>query len=153
NGAEYALATATGSDATSAIVFQRNASNGQSTLAPKGITFGGVACTPAIAWDGEHYAVVWQTGCGKPGTNLAFQLIDADGIRVQADGISCGSSLDPMCGVQLITQNTKDLAAYPEMVWAGGHTFSVVWMQGPPVASSGAPMDEIYFARIDCTAP
>jgi hypothetical protein len=153
NGSEFALASATGSDLTSTIVFQRNASNGQPTLAPKGITFGGTACTPAIAYDGQHYAVVWQAGCGNSGANLAFQLIDADGIRVQSDGSSCGSSLDPMCGVQLLTQNTKDVAAYPDMVWAGGHTFAMVWMQGPPVTASSPAANEIYFARVECTPP
>jgi hypothetical protein len=152
-GSEYALAASTGSDVTSSVVFQRNASNGQSTLAPKGVTFGGVACTPAIAWDGEYYAVVWQTGCGQPGANLAFELIDSSGVRVQADGTSCGSSLDPTCGVQLLTQNDKDVASYPEIVWAGGHTFSVVWQQGPAVADGGVTASDVFFSRIDCNSP
>src|SRR6185369_14683849 len=66
-GAEYALVSASGTDATAAVLFQRQSANGATTLAPKGITFGGSACSPAIAFDGETYGVAYQLDCGKGG--------------------------------------------------------------------------------------
>jgi hypothetical protein len=153
NGAEYGLATATGSPSSASIVFQRFQSNGVPSLTPVAVSFGGVACTPAISWDGEFYAVVFQTDCGQPGSNLAFELVDDQGFRRRPDGTSCGTSQDPMCGVTLLTNDTTATAAFPEIAWMGGHSFGVVWMSTdtPPDASTAD--GQIYFTRIDCTAP
>ncbi len=151
-GVEYALATATGSDVQASVVFQRFQSNGVTSLAPVGVTFGGVSCTPAIAWDGQFYAVVWQTNCGQPGSDLAFELIDALGVRQRPDGTSCGTSLDPSCGVTLLTNNTTEIAAFPELAWAGDRTFGVTWMS-TDTGDAGTPQSQVYFSRIDCTAP
>ena len=153
NGADYALATATGSSSAASVVFQRFQSNGTASLTPVAVSFGGVACTPAIAWDGEYWAVVWQTNCGQPGSNLAFELIDAQGFRVRPDGTSCGDSQDPMCGVVMLTANTSAVAAFPEIAWMGGHGFGVVWMSTDAPADAGTQPSQIYFTRIDCAAP
>jgi hypothetical protein len=153
NGAEYALATATGSSASANVVFQRFQSNGVPSLTPVAVSFGGVGCTPAISWDGEYWAVVWQTDCGQPGSNLAFELIDAQGFRVRPDGTSCGNSQDPMCGVVTLTQNTTAVAAFPEIAWMGNHAFGVVWMSTDSPPDAGTQPSQIYFTRVDCAAP
>jgi hypothetical protein len=152
-GNEYALATANGSDAASSVVFQRFQSNGISTLNPVGVTFGGVACTPAIAWDGEFFAVVWQTDCGQPGSNLAFELIDPSGTRYASDGTSCGTSVDPTCGVIELTSYTVETASFPEIVWAGGTSFGVAWMDTARGGADGGVDSQVYFTRVDCTEP
>ena len=91
---DYGLVTATGSDSAANVLFQRFLSNGTKALGPVGITFGGVSCTPSVAWDGQNYAVVWQTDCGQPGSNIGFELIDAQGFRLQPNGTSCEGSVD-----------------------------------------------------------
>jgi hypothetical protein len=151
-GQEYALATATGSDTLASVVFQRFQSNGVSSLSPVGVTFGGVSCTPAIAWDGQFYAVAWQTNCGQPGSDLAFELVDAQGIRQKPDGTSCGASLDPNCGVTVLTHNTTAIAAFPELSWAGGHAFGLTWMS-TDTGDGGTAESEVYFTRVECVSP
>lgn len=150
-GSEYALAITNGSDAQSSVIFERLQSNGTATLQPVGVTFGGVACTPAIAWDGEFYAVVWQSDCGEPGSQLAFELIDPSGVRWKPDGTSCGTSVDANCGVQLLTSNSTEVAAFPEIVWAGGTSFGVAWMNTS--RTDGSFDSQVWFSRIDCVEP
>jgi hypothetical protein len=96
---------------------------------------------------------VFQTECGQPGSNLAFELVDAQGFRVRADGTGCGSSQDPMCGVTLLTADTTATAAFPEIAWMGGHGFGVVWMSTDTPPDAGSAESQIYFTRVDCTPP
>ena len=152
-GSEYALATATGSDVSASVVFQRFQSNGVANQTPIGVTFDGVACTPAIAWDGEHYAVAWQTNCGQSPSQLAFELIDGDGIRQKPDGTTCAGNLDPKCGVMLLTSYPTATAAFPQMVWAGGHAFGIAWMATDDDADSGTRQSQVWFNRVVCTSP
>lgn len=147
-GADYALATATGSDTSASVILQRFEANGQSTLGPIGVTFSGVACTPAITWNGRYFAVVWQTRCGQPGSDLGFELLDAEGFRLRPDGTRCG--LDPECGMLRLTANGSQISSYPELAWAGGGTFVVAWTQSD-VADGGARASQIYFARVECS--
>lgn len=150
-GMEYALAITNGSDAQSSVIFERLQSNGTPNLQPVGVTFGGVACTPAIAWDGDFFAVVWQTDCGQPGSQLAFELVDSTGTRWKPDGTSCGTSVDANCGVQLLTSNSTEVAAFPEIVWAGGTSFGVAWMNTS--RTDGSFDSEVWFSRVDCEEP
>jgi hypothetical protein len=143
---DYALAAAGGGDS---VLFERFATNGVSIAAPRGVTFGGVACTPALAWDGEHFALAWQTECNQPASDLAFELFDGQGVRIKPDGTSCGGSVDPTCGLLLLTHNAKQSAVDPEMVWAGGHSFGVVFTEVDASDAAGSQSD-IYFQRIDC---
>jgi hypothetical protein len=151
-GQEYGLVVASGSDAASSVIFQRFGSNGTSVLQPIGVTFDDLACSPAVSWDGEYYAVVWQTKCGQPGSNLAFELIDSQGVRVKPDGSSCAGSLDAMCGVRMLTTNADQISLAPEMVWAGDHSFAVAWAQAD-YTDAGAGNKEIQMVRIDCSQP
>ncbi len=151
-GDEYALVSATGTDATAAVLFQRQSPTGTSTLAPKGVTFEGSACAPAIAFDGQSYAIVYQLDCGKVGSDLAFIRVDPNGTRRQLDGTSCADSVDPMCGRLVLTsQAERGGASRPEMVYGGDGSFAIVWMQGPagPNLDPGTPL-EVYLQRIDC---
>ena len=150
-GDEYALASASGTDATATVLFQRQSSTGLPTLQPKGVTFEGSACAPAIAFDGESYAIVYQVDCGKGGKDLAFIRVAADGTRRQLDGTSCGSSVDPSCGRIMLTNNKAEGASRPEMVFGGDNSFAIVWMQGPegPSLNPGVPL-EVFFQRVDC---
>jgi hypothetical protein len=159
DGQDYGLTTATGSDAQASVVFQRFLSNGVASFSPVGVTYGGVACTPRVAWDGQYFAVVWQTECGKPGSDIAFELLDKSGFRVRADGTSCGNSVDPACGVTLLTTKESTLInAKPDIAWAGAHSFGVVWsttdVSGEALdAAAAANSSEIYIQRIDCVSP
>ncbi len=150
-GAEYALVTTTGTDATAAVLFQRQNSAGLSTLSPRAITFGGTSCTPTLAFDGQAYGVAYQTNCGKPDGNVVFVRIDAQGVRYALDGTSCGDSVDPTCGQLQITQNTTVGASRPEVVYGGDGGFAIAWMQGPegPSLRPGVPLD-VYLQRVDC---
>lgn len=150
-GTDYALATTNGSDTSASVIFQRFQSNGIKNLGPIGVTFDGVACTPAIAWNGEHFGVVWQTHCGQPGSDLAFELVDTEGYRLRANGTRCDT--DPTCGVTRLTSNTTAIAAFPEIAWAGGRGFAVTWMMTDSNADAGAPGSQVYFSRIDCASP
>jgi hypothetical protein len=151
SGSEYALVSATGTDATAAVLFQRQSSTGTSTLPPTGITFGGSACAPAIAFDGEAYGVVYQTDCNQAGSDLAFVRINADGTRYALDGTSCGSSVDPKCGELTFSHNELEVASRPEIVLGTDGSFAVVWMQGKEGANLDpqAPL-EVYLQRIRC---
>ncbi len=150
-GAEYALVTTSGTDATAAVLFQRQDVSGGSTLSPRAITFGGSACTPTLAFDGQTYGVVYQTNCGKPDGNVVFVRVDAQGTRLKVDGTSCGDSVDPTCGELRITQNTTEGASRPEVIYGGDGSYAIVWMQGPegPNLRPGVPLD-VYFQRVDC---
>ena len=150
-GSEYALVSATGTDATAAVLFQRQSPTGATTLSPKGITFGGSACAPAIAFDGEAYGVVYQIDCNHAGSDLAFVRINADGTRYALDGTSCGASVDPKCGEVLISHSEIEGASRPEMVLGTDGSFAVVWMQGREGANLDptVPLD-IYLQRIRC---
>jgi hypothetical protein len=150
-GDEYAVVSASGSDATATVLFQRQSSTGLTTLAPKGVTFEGTTCAPALAFDGSAYAIVYQLSCGAAGSDLAFIRVAPDGTRLQTDGTSCGSSVDPACGRLILTHNDREGASRPEMIFGGDASFGVVWMQGPegPSLNPGVPL-EVFFQRIEC---
>lgn len=150
-GNEYALVSATGTDATAAVLFQRQSPSGTSTLLPTGVTFGGSACAPAIAFDGEAYGIVYQTDCNRSGSDLAFVRIAADGTRFAIDGTSCGDSVDPKCGQVTFSHSELEGASRPEIVRGTDGSFAVVWMQGKEGASldSTAPLN-VYLQRIRC---
>src|SRR5262249_19675626 len=117
---DYALLTASGDDNGANVVLSRFHQNGTTVLPARGVTFGGVAGTPSLAWGGAQFAVAWQTDCGQAGSALAFELVDKNGVRVRRDGTSCGASLDPDCGVTMLSQTGGSIAASPDLVWAGG---------------------------------
>jgi hypothetical protein len=150
-GDEYALVSATGTDATATVLFQRQSSTGVATLAPKGVTFEGSACAPAIAFDGDSYGIVYQVDCGKGGSDLAFIRVARDGTRRQLDGTTCGDSVDPACGRLMLTGSDRANASRPEMVFGGDNSFAIVWMAGPegPSLNAGVPL-EVYLQRVEC---
>ena len=151
NGSDYAVISATGSEAAAAVIYQRQSATGATTLAPRGVTFGGSTCTPAIAYDGTGYGVVYQAECGTAGSDLSFVHIDQDGVRTGLDGSSCGNSVDPACGVIRASHDVRQGASQPQMVYGGDGQFAIVWMQGEAGAnlSSGVPL-EVYMQRISC---
>lgn len=145
----YALASIAGSPTQASVVFQRLQSNGQSALLPRGVSFEGVACTPTVAWNGEHYAIAWQTDCSIAGSDLAFVLVDKGGTRIRPDGTSCVGSFDNDCGVQIIVPSEAGLASFPELVWAGNSNFGLVWMERQGRDASTAEAN-VMFTEIDC---
>jgi hypothetical protein len=149
SGTDYALVYSTDDAATTKIDFQRFASNGVALLQPTPATVNGVACTPAVAWDGEHYAVAWQTFCGQPSSQAAFELLDAQGQRINADGTACDIAVDPNCGILHAPPSTSAIAGTPDLVWAGGHTFGLVWAQ-IDAPDGGGGESQVYFNRIEC---
>ena len=152
SGSDYAVVSATGSEAAAAVIYQRQSATGTTTLPARGVTFGGSTCTPAIAYDGTGYGVVYQAECGTPGSDLAFVHIDADGVRTALDGSSCGNSVDPACGVITASHDVREGASQPQMVYGGDGQFAIVWMQGAAGASlqsDAVPLD-IYMQRISC---
>ncbi len=102
----------------------------------------GNPCTPAVAFNGERYALVWQDDCGKAGSKLVFAIIDDGGNPLQADGTSCYNSGDPSCGIVTVSPDAEGTAAFPEMISVGGK-FAVTWMN--------APQDRIYFSHVACS--
>ena len=152
NGSDYAVLSATGSEAAAAVIYQRQSATGLTTRPARGVTFGGSTCTPAIAYDGTGYGVVYQAECGKPGSDLAFVHIDADGVRTALDGSSCADSVDPACGVITASHDVREGASQPQMVYGGDGQFAIVWMQGAAGAdlqSATIPL-EIFLQRISC---
>jgi hypothetical protein len=150
-GDEYAVASASGTDATATILFQRQSPTGTTTLMPKGVTFEGSTCAPAIAFDGNAYAIVYQESCGQTGSDLEFIRVSSDGTRLKLDGSSCGDSVDPACGRLTIATSDREGASHPEMVFGGDNSFAIVWMQGTQGFSlqPDVPL-EVYFQRVDC---
>jgi hypothetical protein len=149
----YALASATGTDATAAVLFQRQNANGTPSLPPTTVTFEGTDCAPAIAFDGTNYAIAYQLGCGTIASALAFIRIAPDGTRLQLDGTSCGMSTDPACGRLFIaTPSANGSAARPQMVLGNDGAFTIVWMQGlatMPGTNTTTPLD-VYLQRVTC---
>jgi hypothetical protein len=145
---DYALVAATGGAPAATITIERFASNGVQILPPHAVTFGGIACTPSVAWDGEAYGITWQTLCNQNGSSLAFELVDKNGLRLAADGSICPPS-EPACGTEFLAGTAATRQSDPEMVWAGGNSFAVVWTE---VSATDAGMDasEVYFSRVDC---
>lgn len=145
----YSLVSIAGSSNAASVVFQRLQSNGQSALLPRGVSFQGVACTPTIAFNDDHYGIAWQTNCADPGSELAFVLIDKTGSRIRADGTSCLGTFDDACGVQIIVPSEAGLASYPELVWAGGHNFGLTWMEREG-REAGQAAANVMFTEIAC---
>jgi hypothetical protein len=149
----YALASASGTDATATVLFQRQNSNGTANLAPKAVTFEGADCAPAIAYDGTNYAIAYQLGCGTIASAVAFIRIAPDGTRLQLDGTSCGANADPACGrLYIATPSANGSAARPQMVIGADGAFTIVWMQGlaaTPGGASATPLD-VYLQRVTC---
>jgi hypothetical protein len=145
---DYALVAATGGAPAATITIERFAANGVNVLPAHGVTFGGIACTPSVAWDGEAYAVTWQTICGMPGSGLAFELVDKNGQRLAPDGTVCPVN-EPACGTTILAGNAATRQTDPEMVWAGGGSFGVTWTEQEAL-DGGGDSSEVYFQRVDC---
>jgi hypothetical protein len=145
---DYALVAATGGGPSAALTNQRFAPNGVSVLPPHGVTFGGIACTPSVAWNGEAYGITWQTICGQPGSGLAFELVDKNGMRLAADGSICPAN-EPICGTIILGSNAATRQTDPEMVWAGNNSFAVTWTE-VSAQDGGGDTSEVYFSRVDC---
>jgi hypothetical protein len=145
---DYALVAATGGSPSAAITLERFATNGVNLLPAHGVTFGGTPCTPTVAWDGEAYGVSWQTLCGMPGSAMAFELVDKAGQRLSASGTVCPAT-EPTCGTTFLASNASTQQSDPEMVWAGSHSYAVVWTE---ISSddAGASASDVYFTRVDC---
>lgn len=148
----YALATGDGDASGASVVFQRFASNGNGALAGVPVTFGRSSCAPTLAYDGLRYANAWQTPCSDPRSAVAFELIDEDGVRVQSNGQSCGTSTAPNCGVIAVADDASFWAGAPDVAWAGGSSFGVAWQQHP-LFDGGDGEDDVWFARVDCVNP
>lgn len=151
DGADYALSSATGTDATATVIYQRQSSNGANATSARGVTFGGSDCAPSIAFDGQAYGIVYQTSCGSPSSDLAFVRIDSTGVRYALDGTSCGASVDPSCGVVYLTHNQRQSASQPQMVYGGEGEFGIAWME----TSEGTALDsnnaiDVYLQRVSC---
>jgi hypothetical protein len=144
---DYALVAATGGAPAATITLERFASNGVNTLSAHGVTFGGIACTPSVAWDGEAYGIAWQTLCNNPGSSLAFELVDKGANRLAADGSVCPFN-EPTCGTAILAGSATTRQIDPEMVWAGGNSFGVVWTEQDAV--DGGDTSEVFFQRVDC---
>jgi hypothetical protein len=127
--------------ATGAIKFSRIRRDNGAILGVQQITTRDVPCTPAVAYNGERYAVVWQDKCGQEGSRLVFGLID-DGGLLQSNGKSCFGSADPACGMLNVYPDAAGTAAFPNMISVNGE-LAVVWMN--------APQRRIHFSRIVCT--
>jgi hypothetical protein len=145
---DYALVAATGGAPSAAITLERFASNGVNVLPAHGVTFGGIACTPSVAWDGEAFGVTWQTICGMPGSSLAFELVDKNGERLAPDGSVCPGN-EPACGTTILAGAASTRQTDPEMVWAGAGSFGVVWTEQAAL-DGGGDSSEVYFQRVDC---
>ena len=145
---DYALVAATNGSPSAAITIERFAPNGVNVLPPHGVTFGGVACTPTVAWDGEAYGIGWQTICGQPGSGLAFELVDKSGQRLAEDGSICPAS-EPACGTTILANTTSTSQTDPEMVWAGDNSFALTWTEVGAL-DGGEASSEVYFSRVDC---
>ncbi len=145
---DYAMAAATGGAPSAVITLQRFAPNGVSVLPANGVTFGVVACEPAVAWDGEAYGLVWQTLCGMPGSGVDFELLDKAAQRLAPDGTLCPSSASG-CGLVTVAVNSSTIQTSPEMTWAGGHSFAVTWTEESS-SDGGQESSDVYFSRIDC---
>jgi hypothetical protein len=130
------------------ITLQRFASNGVSLLPAHGVTFSGIACEPTVAWDGEAYGIAWQTLCGQPGSEMAFELVDKSADRLAPDGTVCPVS-QPGCGSVSLAVNGMAIESSPEIVWAGDHSFGVVWTEVTP-SDAGEAASDVYFSRVDC---
>jgi hypothetical protein len=150
-GDEYALVAATGTNASANILFQRQSSTGTPTLQPTAVTYEGSACAPAIAFDGNAYAIVYQMSCGTLKSPLGFIRVAPDGTRLKLDGTPCTGSPDPTCGRLEILPDEGQGASRPEMVFGNDSSFAIVWMQGPegPSLNPGVPL-EVFFQRVDC---
>jgi hypothetical protein len=126
---------------TGQVKFARITSKGD-ILAQQKVFEGGAPCTPAVSFNGEHYAIVWQDKCGEEGSQIVFALIDDSGHPLQPDGKSCFGSSDPRCGLVVVPPDAEGTASFPAMISVNG-TFAVTWMN--------APKRRIQFAQIVCT--
>lgn len=125
---------------TGAVRFSRITTDGK-LMAIQQVTGAGDPCTPAVAYNGRHYAVAWQDQCGKTGSKLVFATIGADGTPLQPSGKSCSGSSDPNCGLVTVSLDTDGTDAFPEMIGVNGR-FAVTWMN--------APKGRIYFSHVVC---
>jgi hypothetical protein len=127
---------------TGAIQFSRIRSDNGAILGVQKLTVRDLPCTPAVAYNGERYAVVWQDRCGQEGSKLVFGLVDDSGSLLTPDGKSCYGSADPACGLRDVYPDAAGTAAFPSMISVNGE-LAVVWMN--------APKKRIHVSRIVCT--
>jgi large repetitive protein len=143
-GSDYGISFSTNPAAKTGQVKLGRITSAGALLAQQKVNDAGNPCTPAISYNGEHYAVVWQDNCGEAGSKLVFALVGDSGAPLQADGTSCTASSDPTCGIVTVPPDATGTAAFPNMISVNGD-FAVTWMN--------APNRRIHFAKVACTAP
>ena len=124
-GKEYGV-VCEGGGGQAGIVFRRLNPNGTTIVGPVGIwNTTPYSELPRVAWNGTHYAIVWQDGAPWSQQILRFR-------RITPENIAAGSIVDvgPAPGT-----------AFTPVIAAGGTTFGVAWQDRRNAES------EIYFAR------
>ncbi|MCC6748145.1 MAG: hypothetical protein IT371_10830 [Deltaproteobacteria bacterium] len=142
-GAEFGIAFSENPSKDKGMVqFSRITKTGD-LLAAQTVNAAGSPCTPAVSYNGERYAVVWQDNCGKEGSKLVFAILDDAGKPMKADGKSCVSDPDERCGLVTLSPDEKGTASFPEVISVGG-AYAVAWMN--------APQKQILFTHVVCSA-
>lgn len=145
-----AVALATVQDASSAALRDRAAPKAAMTVgAERAVSTArptSAQATPAVAWNGQCYLVVWAEGSVDGSTAIYGARVDPDGTVLDPNGILLGSG-----GPGLLLSNPT--------VAGGGGRFFVAWEQEPEgtyddlgdalVGNGGAVLKQSFLSRVD----